>query len=193
MKNIQKHAKSKSSDQVLVILLCPYEKVKCSHRTLHTTLSHEEPSGTAPRPIKNHHFSPQSMEPDPFKQNKFYWQLVFLAYSRPRIYQRKALQDNSVYCRIISVNPGNTAFTEQQCFYPFIFFSKNVNQDKAIFIFFSMDKSWRKKNTYNFFFFFKPSDPHLCSTLTHILSINIEVSCSISHWLLGFKSLVTFN
>lgn len=105
-------SKPKSSDQVLVILPCLYEKVKRSHRTLHTTLSHEEPSGTAPRPVSNDHFSPQSMEPDPFKQNNFYWQLVFLAYSRLRIYQRKALQDNSVYCRIISVNTGNTAFTE---------------------------------------------------------------------------------
>ena len=96
VKNIQKHSKSKSSDQVLVILLCPYEKVKCSHRTLHTTLSHEEPSGIAPRPVKNDHVSSHSMEPDPFKQNKFNWQLVFLAYSRPCIYQRKAFQDNSL-------------------------------------------------------------------------------------------------
>lgn len=72
VKNIQKHSKSKSSDQVLVILPCPQEKVKRSHRTLHTTLSHEEPPGTTPRPVKYDHFSPPSMEPDPFKQNKFY-------------------------------------------------------------------------------------------------------------------------
>lgn len=63
------------------------------------------------------------MEPDPLKQNKFSWQLVFLAYSRPCIYQRKALQDNSVYYGIISVNPGNTEFTEQHCFYYAFFFS----------------------------------------------------------------------
>lgn len=115
------------------------------------------------------------MEPDPFKQNKSYWQLVFLAYSRPHIYQKKALQDNSVYCKIISVNPRNIAFTEQQCFYPSIFFSSDVKQDKLIFIFFSMENSWRKKNTCIDFFLKKPKQ-------TKKLLIHIHMHYADTHF-----------